>query len=67
MHRLAKFSEKPRKIKFEGLIHLFRYIKSNKTFGLKYYDIINDAPVSNLLRQAGIINEDQFIALSYSS
>ena len=35
VHKLAKFSDNPGKVHFEGLIHLLRYIRENKTLGLK--------------------------------
>ena len=54
VHKLAKFSVNPGKVHFEGLIHLLRYIRENKTFGLKYYADLNDSPVTDLLRQANI-------------
>ena len=65
--KLAKFSSNPDKVHFEGLVHIFGYIRDNKTFGLKYYDDMNDAPVSELLRQAIINTENQYMALSDSS
>ena len=67
VHKLEKFSENPRKVKFEGLVHLLRYIRDNKTLGLKYYDNINDAPVSGIQRQDSIKTENQFKAFSDSS
>ena len=54
VHKLAKFSANPGKVHFEGLIHLLRYIRDNKTLGMKYYADLNDAPVTDLLRQANI-------------
>ena len=54
VHKLAKFSANPGKVHFEGLIHLFRYIRDNKTLGLKYYADLNDAPVTDILRKANI-------------
>ena len=54
VHKLAKFSSNPGKVHFEGLIHLLRYIRDNKTLGLKYYVDMNDAPVTDLLKQASI-------------
>ena len=54
VHKLEKFSSNPVKVHFEGLIHLLRYIRDNRTLGLKYYADMNDAPVSGLLRQASI-------------
>ena len=54
VHKLAKFSANPGKVHFEGLVHLFRYIRDNKTLGLKYDAYLNDAPVTYLLRQASI-------------
>ena len=35
VHKLAEFSANPGKVKFEGLVHLLRYIRENKTLGLK--------------------------------
>ena len=54
MQKLAKFSDNTGKVHFEGLVHLLRYKKYNKTLGLKYYADMNDAPVTDLLRQASI-------------
>ena len=51
---MAKFSANPGKVHFEGLVHFFRYIRDNNTLGLKYYVDMNDAPVTDLLRQANI-------------
>ena len=62
VHKLEKFSSKPGKVHFGGLVHLLREIKENKTLVLKYYDYMNDAPVSDLLRQAIIDTERKFIA-----
>ena len=56
VHKLAKFSENPGKVHFEGLIHLLRYIRDNKTLGLKYYADMNDTSVTGLLRQDSIKN-----------
>ena len=50
VHKLAKNSSNPGKLNFEVLIHLLRYIRDNKTLGLKYYADINDAPVTDLFR-----------------
>ena len=33
---------------------MLRYIRDNKTLGLKYYADLNDSPVTDLLRQANI-------------
>ena len=48
VHKLAKFYANPGKVHFEGLLHLLRYIRDNKTLGLKYYADLNDAPVIDL-------------------
>ena len=45
VHKLAKFSANTGKIYFEGLVHLLRYIRDNKTLVLKYYGDMNDALV----------------------
>ena len=67
VHKLSKFSKNPGKVHFEGLIHLLRYIKDNKTLGLKYYADMNDAPVSDLLRQASIKTKNHLMDFSDSS
>ena len=67
VHKLAKFSANPGKVHFEGLVDLLRYIRDNKTLGLKYYADMNDAPVTDILRQAGIKTENHFMAFSDSS
>ena len=67
VHKLAKFSSKPGKVQFEGLVQLLRFIRDNKTMGLKYYADMNDAPLSDLPRQASIKTEKQLIDFSYSS
>ena len=54
VHKLAKFSAIPGNVNFEGLVNLLRYIRDNKTLGLKYYAGLNDAPVTDLLRQDNI-------------
>ena len=41
-----------------------RYIRDNKTLGLKYYSDNNDAPVSDILKQASIKNENQLMYFS---
>ena len=65
-HKLAKFSENPGKVHCEGLIHLFRYIRDNKTLGLTYYADLNDVPVTDLLRQANIITKNHLVDFSDS-
>ena len=67
VHKLAKFSANPGKVHFEGLIHLLRYIVDNKTLGLKYYADLNDAPVTDLLRQGNIKTNNSSMAFSDSS
>ena len=58
---MAKFSSNPGKLNFEGLVQLLRYISDKKNLGLKYYSNIEDAPLSNLLRQASIKTENQLM------
>ena len=67
VHKLSKFSENPVKLHFDGLIHLLRYIRDNKTLGLKYYADLNDAPVTDILSQASIKTKNHLIAFSDSS
>ena len=67
VHKLAKFSANPGKVHFEGLVHLLRYIRNNKTLGLKYYADLNDAPVTDLLRQANIKTDNNLMEFSDSS
>ena len=65
--QVSKVSANPGKVHFELLIHLLRYIRENKTLGLKYYADLNDAPVSDLLRQANIKIKNHLMAFSDSS
>ena len=67
VHKLAKFSANSGEVLFEGLIYLLRYIRDNKTLGLKYYADMNDAPVSDLLRQASIETKNHLMDFSGSS
>ena len=67
VHKLAKFSANPGKVHFEGLIHLLRYIRDNKTLGLKYYADLNNEPVTDLLRQASIKTNNHLMDFSDSS
>ena len=54
VQKLAKISANTGKVHFKGLIHLLIYIRDNTTLGMKYYAYLNDAPVTDLLRQANI-------------
>ena len=67
VHKLETFSANPDKVHFEGLIHLLRYIRYNKTLFLNYYADMNYSPVTELLRQASIKTENHLMALSDSS
>ena len=61
VHKLAKFSANPGKVHFEGLIHLLIYIREKKTLGLKYYADLNDAPVTDILRQSNIKTKNRLM------
>ena len=52
------------KVHFEELVHLLRYIRDNKTFGLNYYADMKDVPLSDILIQDNINIENQLMALS---
>ena len=67
VNKLANVSANPGKVQFEGLIHLLRYIRGNKPLGLKYYADMNDAPVTDLLRQANIKTKNNLMDFSDSS
>ena len=47
-----------------GLIHILRYIRDNNILGLKYYADTNDAPVTDLFRQASIKTENHLMNFS---
>ena len=67
VHKLAKISANPGKVHFGGFIPLLSYIRDSKTLGLNYYANINDALVSDLLRQASIKTENQLMDFYDSS
>ena len=54
VHKLAKFSSKPGQVNFEGLVHLIRYIRDNKTLVLKNYADMKYSSLFELLRRASI-------------
>ena len=65
--QVSKVSANPGKVHFEGLVYLLRYIRDNKTLGLKYYADLNDAPVTDILIQANINTKNQLMAFYDSS
>ena len=65
-HKLD-FSSNPGKLKFEGLVNMLRHIKDNKTLGLNYHADMKYEPLSGLLRQSNIKNENQFMDFYDSS
>ena len=67
VNTLANFSANPGKVHFEGLIRLLKYIRDNKTLGMNYYADLNDALVTDLLRQANIKTKNYLMAFSDSS
>ena len=67
VHTLLIFPENPGKVHFEGLVHLLRYIRDNKNLGLKYYEDLNDAPVTDLLIQASIKTKNHLMDFFYFS
>ena len=48
------------------MVNLLVYIRDNKTLILKYYADIKDAPIYNMLIQAGINNDNQLMDFSDS-
>ena len=50
----------------EVLLQLLIYIRNNNNLILKYYSNIEDAPLSDLLRQAGINYDNQLMLFSVS-
>ena len=67
VQKVARFSANHGKVHFEGLVYLLRYIRENKTLGLKYYADFNDALVNDLLRQANIKTKNHLMDFSDSS
>ena len=67
VHKLEKFSANPGKVHFEGFVHLLRYIRNNKTLGLKYYADLNDSPVTDLLIQSNSKTKNYLMEFSDSS
>ena len=55
------FWSNPDKVHFEDLVNLFIYIRYNNNMGLRYCSKIEDAPLSDLLRQARIKTDNQLI------
>ena len=66
VHKLAKRSSNPSKVQFGVLVHLLRYIRDNKNLGLNYYSKIEDAFMSDILRQVSINTNNQLMIFSDS-
>ena len=66
VHSLADFSSNPGKVHFGVLLHLFIYIRNNNNLGLIYYSKIEYSSLSDILRQAIINSENQFMVFSDS-
>ena len=64
LHKLERFLSNPDKVHFEGLVHLFRYIRDIKTLGLNYYADMKYTPLSYMLIQASINTENQLMDFS---
>ena len=62
----GKKSSNSDKLNFEGVVHLLIYIGNNENLGLKYYDKIENSPLSDLFIQASIKTEKQLLLFSYS-
>ena len=43
VQKLENISSNPGEVNFESLVHIFIYIRDNKTLGSKYYPDMNDA------------------------
>ena len=67
LYKLETFSYNPGKVHFEGLVNILKYIRYSKTLGLKYYADMNDAQVSDLLKQASIKTDNHLMVFSDSS
>ena len=67
VHKLETFPENPSKVHLDGFVHLLGYIRENNTLVLKYYADMNDALVSDLLRQASIKTDNHLMGFSDSS
>ena len=63
-HKVEFFSSNTGKVPVEGLVYLLRYIRDNKTLGLKYYVDMKDVPLSDLLIKAIIKTEKKIMAFS---
>ena len=61
LYRLAEDFSNPGNVKFEGLVHLVRFIRDNKNLGFKYYAWIEDAPLSENFIQAIIKSDKQLM------
>ena len=61
VQKFAKFASNPGEVNFEGLVHLLRYIRDNRTLGLKYYAYIKDAALSDMLIKTSINTENQLM------
>ena len=63
---MENLSSSPGKGDFEGFIYLLGYISDNKNLEIKHYAKIEDAPLSDLLRQSSIKTDNQLMVFTDS-
>jgi hypothetical protein len=42
VNKLAKFTRKPGKVHFAGLLHLLRYLRDNSSYGVRFYSNLSE-------------------------
>jgi hypothetical protein len=60
VNKLAKYTRKPGKVHFEALIHLLRYLRDNSLYGIRFYSVIEESPIYQMLT-AQSITEKHFL------
>ena len=66
VHNLEIISSNPGKVHLEGLVHLLRHIRDNIDSGMIYYARIDNAFLSDILKQANINTETRLMVFSNS-
>ena len=59
----GNFSSSTVKVHFEVLVYLLRYIREHKSLGLIYYSNIENAHISDILRQTYVNTENQLVVI----
>jgi hypothetical protein len=67
VNKLAKFTHRPGKVHFAGLLHLLRYLRDNSSYGVRFYSNLSEAPIYQMLLSQNIEEKHTLFSFTDSS